>query len=235
MAAVVTPRRTPLSRQRVLEAALALVDTEGLDALSMRKLGAELGVEAMSVYKHVKGKDALLDGIVEQLWTEVGHAVPKTTDWTEQLRSFARAVRAMMHRHPQATPLLFSRCTLPLPLVETYARLLDGLRDAGFDEAAAARSARSLGAYAMGYGSAELYSFCAWRTEPSAEPAAMPSANTTEVLLWLGRALPPGTSPRLVQAAVSVLDCDPDGDFEASLDLALEGLRQLRRNAGPPR
>lgn len=234
MAAITTetPPRTPLDRQRVLTAALALVDAEGLDALSMRRLGAELGVEAMSLYKHVANKDALLDGIIERLWSEVGAAQPDHPDWASRLRSFARAVRAMMHRHPQAASLLFSRCVLPSPLLGSYATLVDALREAGFDEPTAGRTVRSLCSYAMGYASNELYCFGAWRAEagqPRApEPGAFtPAANTTEVLLWLGRTLPADTPPRLVQAALGLVDFQPDDDFEATLEMAIAGLRQL--------
>lgn len=152
---------------------------------------AQLGVEAMSVYKHVAGKDALLDGMVELLCTEVHDAVPDGTDWAGRLRSFAHAVRAVMHRHPQAAPLLLSRCVLPPPLLETYAALLDGLRDAGFDQATAAQAGRSLCSYAMGYGITELYCFAAWRAQPGHQPADTPRADTVDIALWLGRNLPP--------------------------------------------
>lgn len=226
------PPRTPLDRQRVLAAALALVDAEGLDALSMRRLGAELGVEAMSLYKHVANKDALLDGLVEQLWNEVGEETAAGADWADQLRSFARGIRRMMHRHPQAASLLFSRCALSTQLLEGFATMLDTLRDAGFDEATAARTVRSLCSYAMGYASNELYCFGAWRTEPGKPPTPTTESftvdfNATDVLLWLGRTLPAHTPPRIVQAALALVDYDPDGDFDASLDMAIQGLRQL--------
>lgn len=228
-AATPAPPRTPLDRQRVLAAALRLVDAEGLGALSMRRLGAELGVEAMSLYKHVANKDALLDGIVEQLWTEVGAEALAGADWADQLRAFARGIRAMMRRHPQAASLLFSRCVLAPPLLEAQAALLDALRGAGFDEPAAGRTIRSLCSYAMGYASNELYCYGAWRATPGQPvPADAPMAvNTTEILLWLGRTLPPDTPPRLVQAAVTMVEVDFDGDFGATLEMAIEGLRQL--------
>lgn len=231
MAAEVTAR-APLTRQRVLETALALVDAEGLDALSMRRLGAELGVEAMSVYKHVANKDALLDGLVDQLWMQVRDGLPDGADWAEQLRGFARRLRAVMHRHPQAASVLLSRCVLPVPMVETYATLLDTLRAAGIDDAAAARTVRSVAGYVMGYVSTELYCLGAWRAEPGDRPATGPAPgrpefDTTDALLWLGRVLPPGSPSRLVNAALAMLDCDLDGDFDAGLDMAIQGLRQL--------
>lgn len=231
-AATPVPPRTRLDRQRVLAAALALVDAEGLDALSMRRLGAELGVEAMSIYKHVANKDALLDGIVEQLWTEAGAEAPGGGDWADQLRAFARGVRAMMRRHPRAASLLFSRCVLAPQLLEAHASLLDVLREAGFDEPVAGRTIRSLCSYAMGYTSNELYCYGAWRATPGQPtPADAPmEINTTEILLWLGRTLPPNTPSRLVRAAMTMVEVDFDGDFEATLDMAIQGLHQLAPN-----
>jgi AcrR family transcriptional regulator len=225
-----------LTRQRVLEAALALVDADGLETLSMRKLGAALGVEAMSVYKHVANNDALLDGLVDQLWVEVRDGLPASAEWAEQLRAYAQTMRAAVHRHPQAASLLLSRCVLPVPMVEIYAALLDTLRDAGFDSATAARTVRSLSGYVLGYVSTELHRLGAWRAEPGEAPTASPTAerpefDTTDVLLWLGRALPPSSPSRLVNAAPAMLDCDLDGDFDASLDMALGGLRKLRDHA----
>jgi AcrR family transcriptional regulator len=220
--------RAPLSRERVLKAALAMVDADGLGSLSMRKLGTELGVEAMSLYKHVANKDALLDGLIDQLWTEVSDGLPDSADWAGQLRAFAQTMRATMHRHPQAAALLLSRCVLPVPMVEIYATLLDTLREAGFDDATAARTVRSLAGYVMGYVSSELYCLGAWRAEPGDQPTAgVPQEfNPTDALLWLGRILPPGTPPRLVNAAMTILDCDLDRDFNASLDMAIQGLHQ---------
>jgi TetR/AcrR family tetracycline transcriptional repressor len=227
-----TAPRTPLDRRRVLTAALALVDAEGLDALSMRRLGTELGVDAMSLYRHVANKDALLDGLVEQLWTEVGATTAQDgADWASQLRAFAHGVRAMMRRHPQAATLLFSRCVLAPHLLEAHANLLDALRAAGFDDRVASRTVRSMCSYAMGYASNELYCYGAWRADPG-KPTAAPDAapveiNTTEILLWLGRTLPANTPSRLVDAAMAMVEVDFDGDFEATLDMAIQGLRQL--------
>ncbi len=147
----------------------------------MRRLGAELGVEAMSMYKHVSNKDALLDGIVELLWSEVAQSVPDKRDWEPLLRSFAHAVRAMLHRHPLAAPLVFNRAVLPPHLLETFAALLDSLRQAGLDDKTAGQAVRSLFAYAMGYGISELNCFGAWRADSQQD------ANTTDILLWLGR------------------------------------------------
>jgi TetR/AcrR family transcriptional regulator, tetracycline repressor protein len=104
------PARTPLTRERIVRAALALVDEAGLGALTMRRLGAELGVEAMSLYKHVAGKEAILDGIRELLIAEFAATLPPgpATGWRDDLARFARAYRSVGRAHPEAFALLAS-------------------------------------------------------------------------------------------------------------------------------
>ena len=95
--------RTPLNRERVLAAAVALADAEGLPALTMRRLAADLGVEAMSLYYHLPGKNGLLDGLVETVIAEaVGRAsAPRAAvDWRDTLRGWFLAAREVMLRHP---------------------------------------------------------------------------------------------------------------------------------------
>lgn len=238
MAKTTTTTRVSLTRQRVLDAAIEIVDREGLDALSMRKLGTRLGVEAMSLYKHVANKDAVLDGLVEHLWTDVHNAITQHESWDARLRSYAHAVRGTMHKHPQPATLLLSRCMLPTPLLEIYATLIESLREAGFDDATAARTVRAMSGFALGYVSAELYCLGVWRTTghgapeaAKADPAAS-AAGSTNALLWLGRILPPGTPHRLVNAALAMIDCDLNEDFDTSLDLAISGLQQLLEENG---
>ena len=100
--------RAPLTRERIVRAALDLVEEQGPDALSMRRLGAALGVEAMSLYKHVDGKDAILDGIRALLIEDFAARLPRDPlgDWREDLAAYARAYRAVGRDHPQAFPLL---------------------------------------------------------------------------------------------------------------------------------
>src|ERR687897_673164 len=101
-------KRRPLSRRRILEAAVRFVDREGLEALSMRKLGSELGVEAMSLYNHVPNKDALLDGMVEVLLGEL--EVPsERAAWEERVKEAYRGFRRLAHEHPNVFPLLVNR------------------------------------------------------------------------------------------------------------------------------
>ena len=133
-----TGQRAPLTRDRILTAALELIDREGLEALSMRKLGAELGVEAMSLYNHVANKDDVLDGVVTLLWSEIASRTPTTGPWDEQARDFANAVRATAHAHPQAYPLVLTRGVLPPTVFRLGGKLQEALQEAGFADLAPA-------------------------------------------------------------------------------------------------
>src|SRR5688500_6548400 len=105
MTAAEPATRRRLERRQILEAALAVVDARGLEALSMRRLGAELGVDPMAIYHHVDGKERLYDGIAELLWEEV--AKPDVADDPiDTLRTLARSLRSLFQRHPAAAPLV---------------------------------------------------------------------------------------------------------------------------------
>ena len=98
------PHRAKLSRDRVIEAALRIMDEEGLDAVSMRRVAHELGVEAMSLYHHVGDKDELLDGICERVMGDF--EFPELTgDWAQDCRAGARAWRRLMQKHPEVIEL----------------------------------------------------------------------------------------------------------------------------------
>ena len=100
------PRRTPLTRERVLRAAVALADESGIESLSMRRLGQELGVEAMSLYNHVANKDDLLNGITDLVLREID--LPEAGDWKEALRRHAISAHDVLVSHPWACSLALS-------------------------------------------------------------------------------------------------------------------------------
>src|SRR5918992_4282985 len=136
-------KRQPLSRRRILEAAVRFVDREGLEALSMRKLGGELGVEAMSLYNHVPNKGALLDGMVEVLLGGV-EIPPRSKDWEERVRDGYRAFRRLAHEHPNVFPLLVQRPPETLDGAWLVEEFLQTLREAGFGAEEALHAFRSL-------------------------------------------------------------------------------------------
>src|SRR6478735_4629109 len=101
--------RQPLTRERVLRAALELADTRGFEDLTMRKLAKELGVEAMSLYNHVRNKEDLLAGLVDIVFGEIEVAEPGTVEWRPAMRERARSVREALNRHPWAIGLMEGR------------------------------------------------------------------------------------------------------------------------------
>jgi TetR/AcrR family transcriptional regulator, tetracycline repressor protein len=149
---VTTPRKkdlpVPLSRDRILQEALALVDEEGLEALTMRALGGRLGVEAMALYHHFPGKDALLDGLMERLLAQV--QVPGAGPWRRRLEAAAGSYREVALAHPKAFILVLTRPYLTETLLRFCDRLLQIFLDAGFSPEAAARAFRLLGHFLDG-------------------------------------------------------------------------------------
>lgn len=135
-----TEPRTPLTRERVATAALAFIDHHGESALSMRKLGAELGVEAMSLYNHVANKDDLLDAVSEILFLDVLSRLSDDTDttWQDQLRDLAYCFRAVAHDHKSALGIFLDRIT-PAPVKYVFLqRCYSIFMSAGFDTKEAA-------------------------------------------------------------------------------------------------
>ena len=98
--------REHLTRERILVAALTVVDRDGLDGLTMRRLGAELGVEAMALYRYVPNKETLLEAVLEQVLSELPAEFPTTGDWQDDIRGMFRVFLGVMRRHPRTIPLL---------------------------------------------------------------------------------------------------------------------------------
>ncbi|MEU3917517.1 TetR/AcrR family transcriptional regulator [Streptomyces sp. NPDC029004] len=170
-----------LSRERVLATALELVDREGLSALSMRRVGAELGVEAMALYRYAPSKDALLDGLVEALFIElqeylddaaaggpddaVATAVGSLAEgpqWRTELHRIAQATYRVALDHPQVVPLLATRMLAvplarrPLAVLMDHERVLELLEQAGLDEEKASMAFRAFTSWVLGYIFVEL-------------------------------------------------------------------------------
>jgi TetR/AcrR family transcriptional regulator, tetracycline repressor protein len=122
-----------LSRERVLQAGLDLVDREGVDALTMRRLGRELGVEAMSLYGYVNNKQDLLDGLLERVYDELPRSAAPEGTWQQQLRTTAQLLRHVLLGHPHAVGLVAAR---PMPVrrrLELLESAAEALQRAGLD------------------------------------------------------------------------------------------------------
>lgn len=206
---MVTQKRQPLNRERILKAAVDFVDRRGLEALSMRKLGAQLGVEAMSLYNHVPNKDALLDGMVE-VFLRGMEVPPESEDWEARVREAYRRFRRLAHVHPNVFPLLIVRPPDTMDgawLVETF---LDTLQKAGFDSRTALQAYRTLTSFTVGYVISEIRGFA---MEPGDGRVG-------------AQALPDEDFPRLSELRPHLGDIDRDAEFENGLELILSGIRE---------
>ena len=208
-----TPR-LPLSRDRVLRAALALADEGGVEALSMRRLGQALGVEAMSLYKHVADKEAILDGIADLVAGEMEVPSPELP-WREAVRRSAISAHEALRRHPWAGSVLESRLN-PGP---ARLRYLDGmvgtLRGAGFDLPTVARAFMALDSHTYGFTLQEL----ALPFDAGSAPAV--AEEMAERVFADGY-------PNLVAMAGLAASGAQLLEFTFGLDLLLDGLERLR-------
>jgi AcrR family transcriptional regulator len=125
-------KRNPLDREAILDAAIELLDRHGLEGLSMRKLATALGVEAMSLYNHVDGKEALLDGIHERILLSLDPPPPQTRSWQAFVRHQALALHRALLAHPHAIPLFATRPAATPAAIERLGLFLEVLERAGF-------------------------------------------------------------------------------------------------------
>lgn len=152
--------RVPLSRERILASALEFIDEDGLGALTMRRLGARLGVEAMSLYRYVPGREELLDGVVDAMVGELGHDPEvlrrPTHGWQDFLQRLAHGVRRVAIAHPRAFPLVASTppqapwLRPPLRSVEWVETFLSGLVADGFSDDQAVAAYRAFTSFLLG-------------------------------------------------------------------------------------
>jgi len=142
-------RRKPLNREQVLRAAVALADEAGIEALSMRRLGQELGVEAMSLYNHVASKDDLLNGITDLVLREI--ELPSDEDWKAALRLSAISAHEVLRRHPWACNLALSPARVVPVSVRRADWMLQTLREAGFPPEITYHAFHALDAHILGF------------------------------------------------------------------------------------
>lgn len=203
--------RTPLSRERILRAALELADAGGVEALTMRRLGDELGFEAMSLYRHVANKDDLLDGMLDIVLAE--WQLPGAGDWREAIRVSASSVHDALRRHPWAAQLLMNGSHLPPARLAYMDGLLRTLRESGAD------ADRTYHLYHLldGY----IFGFTLWEIAHSTVPLA------PEEVSRLMRTVPWDAYPHLAEHRDQHLAEGPHRDvsaFDVGLDLILGGL-----------
>jgi AcrR family transcriptional regulator len=208
MAKMLSSRRKPLSTERIVEAAIELIDHEGLDALSMRRLGAALSVEAMSLYRHVPSKAVLLEAVVGRLLAELLLPVPGSVPWQDSFRALARDYRQLLLRHPNAIPLLATLQLSNPGALGAAGAVMALLRDAGFD----ARTAFHVLATAESY----VIGFAYWEAGTAGIRGSEPPP------------LPPGADPYIVENWNEVSGADCAVAFEFGLDTFVAGLERMR-------
>jgi AcrR family transcriptional regulator len=142
--------RTPLSRERVIRTAVAVADEKGAAALTMRAIAEPLGVEAMSLYHHVAGREDILDGMVDAVFGEID-LPPRDTDWKSALRHRADSARAVLRRHPWAVGLMDSRSQPGPATLRHHDAVIGTLRAGGFSVPMAAHAVSLIDSYLYGF------------------------------------------------------------------------------------
>jgi AcrR family transcriptional regulator len=215
-----TPARVPLSRERVLRAAVALADAHGVEALSMRRIAQELGVVPMALYKHVANKDEMLDGMIDVV---VGEIDPPGdgTDWKTTIRRRVLSARGALLRHPWASRVIESRSD-PTPVVMEYMDSMIGIfRAGGFSIDLTHHAMHAMGSRLLGF-SQELFD----------DNVDLGAEQQAAMLRWMADRYPNITELVAAithdQESVVGPGCDDQFEFEFALDLLLDGLEGLR-------
>ena len=211
-----TAGKSRLTRVTMLAGALELVDDEGLDSLSMRKLGQKLGKDPMALYRYAKNREALLDGLTEIIWDQL--VIPPVDNWQDQLRTTAHEFRDLVLQHPNVVPLLVTRpLSTPLGLrppgaLRPIEQLLALLMRAGFDSRGALHVYRAYYGFLFGHIINELEEFVV-------------DAEEDEEVLRLGlQRLAKKDFPHLRTLAPLLADYDGKAELDQGMDILLQGL-----------
>lgn len=211
-------RRTPLTRERVLQTAVRRADEGGIESLSMRKLGQELGVEAMALYHHFANKDDLVDGMVDLVFSEI-ELPPSNGDWRTAMRRRAIAVRDALLRHRWAVGLMESRRRPGPANLRHHDAVIGNLRAGGFDIGMAAHAYSVLDSYIYGFALTKM------------NLPFQSSDEVADVAQSMLEPFPPNEYPHMIEILTEHVmkpGYDYEEEFEYGLDLILDGLERLR-------
>src|ERR671924_638725 len=218
-------RRAPLSRDRVLRAAVALADHAGIEALSMRSLAQELNVVPMALYKHVANKEQLLDGLVDAVIDEIEPPIAGD-DWKTTMRERILSARRALLRHPWASQVIESRAE-PTPTVIGYIDSMMGIfLRGGFSVDLMHHAMHVMGSRILGF-SQELFDDTASVPEDGALAMWTQMAEAYPNIATLVGAVSGGEIEHEEESIVGG-GCDDQFEFEFALDLILDGLERLR-------
>jgi len=220
------PLREPLTKERILQAAVALADEGGVDSLSMRRIAQELGVVPMALYKHVANKDEMLDGMVDVIVGEIDPPLADA-DWKIAMRERILSARRALLRHAWASRVIESRSE-PTPMVISYIDSMMGIfRSGGFSIDLMHHAMHVMGSRILGF-SQELFD----------DTSSMPEEEAVAMWTQLADHYPniaalvgeiSGGEISHDEGSIVGGGCDDQFEFEFALDLVLDGLERLRR------
>ncbi|HYB48741.1 MAG TPA: TetR family transcriptional regulator [Streptosporangiaceae bacterium] len=211
--------RARLSKRAVVDRALKLADTDGLDALTIRKLAQDLGVTPMALYWHFRSKEDLLEGMAEQVWGEIEVQVDPSVPWWAQLQGGLESLLRVLRAHPSAPSLLLENEKRNEAALRATEAALTILRGAGFDPVYATEIARST----LWTGITLVMSEAGYRPELSEEERAEWNRRSQLELAML----PAGRYPRLVECAAPMANCDPDLHYRLGVEMFIAGVRAM--------
>ena len=225
-----TEPRTPLSRERVLRAAVKLADEGGIESLTMRRLAEEVGAEAMSLYYHVANKERVLDGVVDVIASEINDVVSridkpaKRTHWKATVRQRILSAREVFLRHPWAPRVFETRTTVSSAVLQYHDGLIGLMRYGGFSYDLIHHALHALGSRALGF------------TQELFDPGNGAGGDDADAALESMSAELPYLVGMLKEVAHDDPDstlgwCDDQTEFEFGLDLILDGLDRMRQRS----
>jgi AcrR family transcriptional regulator len=211
--------RPVLTRERIVQAAVELIERKGPAALSMRAVAAQLGVAVMSLYNHVPNKAALMEGVAEYVVAGLDLVPSGTGDWRAEARALVRAFRAAAQEHPHAMRIVLTHSIDTTAASRLAERALSLAAAAGFQGATAVRIVHALMAYAVG---SQLQALWLGQLVDRVATGDAPALADVD----------PARFPHVVAAAPALLSHDPDADFEFGLDLFIAAIEAFPRQGG---
>jgi TetR/AcrR family transcriptional regulator, tetracycline repressor protein len=219
--------RARLSKRAVVDRALKLADAGGLDTLTIRKLAQDLGVTPMALYWHFRSKEDLLEGMAEQVWSEIEVHVDAARPWWAQLQGGLESLIRVLRAHPSAPQLVLEHEKQNEAALRATEATLAILMGAGFDAQHASEIARS----ALWTGIMLVMSEAGYHPEMSEDEQAE-HQRRTEISFAM---LPVATYPRLVECAPAMASCEPDLHYRLGVELFIAGVRAMAEKYGTGR
>ncbi len=211
-----------LTHERIITAAVQLIEREGVDAVSMRRIASELGSGVMSLYNHVPSKAAVLDGVAERVMSGIDFTTAPDASWEDQVRGQARAFRQIARAYPRCTMVVVSRPIDSAAALRPMEHALATLCGAGFSSEDAVRVVRAFVAYIVGSLLREV------GVSPGLEPQRPlnqdPAVRSADRPIFLN----PADFPQVTSMSAELLNRDYDADFEFGLNLLVRAVADLR-------